>query len=109
MELASEFSHIIAETLIAQFASGGWISADRGERTAGDKGVFDKTRFTPCKCNFLNGEQPLWDIQARQLIRNEKTQTITHVNVTMRVMNVPIGYLPLISHPDWTIRRKSGF
>ena len=109
MELESEFSHIIAETLITQFASGDWISADRGERIAGDKGVFDKTRFTPCKCNFLNGERPLWDIQARQSVRNEKTQTITHFNVTMRVMNVPIGYLPFISHPDWTVRRKSGF
>ena len=109
MELESEFSHIIAETLITQFASGDWISADRGERIAGDKGVFDKTRFTPCKCNFLNGERPLWDIQARQSVRNEKTQTITHFNMTMRVMNVPIGYVPFMSHPDWTVRRKSGF
>ena len=27
----------------------------------------------------------------------------------MNILNVPVGYLPLLSHPDWTVRRRSGF
>jgi LPS-assembly protein len=50
----------------------------------------------------------LWDIKASQSVRNEKTQTITHYNMRMSVLNVPVGYLPFLSHPDWTVRRRSG-
>lgn len=109
MELDTEFSHILAETIISKFASGEWIAADNADRIAGDKGVFKNSRFTPCNCNFVNGEQPLWDIKASQSVRNEKTKTITHFNMRMDVMNVPVGYLPFLSHPDWTVRRRSGF
>ena len=109
MELDTEFSHILAETIISNFANGEWISADHADRIAGDRGVFDASRFTPCKCDFLNGEQPLWDIKASQSVRNEKTQTITHYNMRMNVLNVPVGYLPFLTHPDWTVRRRSGF
>ena len=109
MELDTEFSHILAETIISKFASGEWIAADDADRIAGDKGVFNNSQFTPCNCNFVNGEQPLWDIKASQTVRNEKTQTITHFNMRMNVMNFPVGYLPFLSHPDWTVRRKSGF
>ncbi|MEC8712125.1 MAG: LPS assembly protein LptD, partial [Pseudomonadota bacterium] len=37
------------------------------------------------------------------------TGTIIHRNVRMHIMNVPIGYLPYLAHPDWTVRRRSGF
>jgi len=108
MEIDTEFSHILAETIISNFTTGEWISADHADRIAGDRGIFDASRFTPCKCDFLNGERPLWDIKASQSVRNEKTQTITHYNMRMNVLNVPVGYLPFLSHPDWTVRRRSG-
>jgi LPS-assembly protein len=108
MEIDTEFSHILAETIISNFTTGEWISADYADRIAGDRGIFDASRFTPCKCDFLNGERPLWDIKASQSVRNEKTQTITHYNMRMNVLNVPVGYLPFLSHPDWTVRRRSG-
>ena len=109
LELETEFTHIVAETLISQFASGDWMAADHADRIAGDKAVFTTSRFTPCKCDFVNGEKPLWDIRASQSVRNEKTKTITHYNLRMHVMNLPIFYLPYLSHPDWTVRRRSGF
>ncbi len=109
MELKTEFTHIIAETLISQFATGDWMSANHADRIAGDKAVFEATRFPPCKCDFVNGEKPLWDIRASQSVRNEKTNTITHYNLRMHVLNLPVFYLPYLSHPDWTVRRRSGF
>ena len=109
MELETEFTHIVAETLISQFATGDWMAADHADRIAGDKAVFETSRFTPCKCDFVNGEKPLWDIRASQSVRNEKTNTITHYNLRMHVLNLPVFYLPYLSHPDWTVRRRSGF
>ena len=109
MELGTEFTHIVAETLISQFATGEWIAAEHADRIVGDKAVFKTSRFTPCKCDFANGEKPLWDIRASQSVRNEKANTITHYNLRMHVLNLPVFYLPILSHPDWTVRRRSGF
>ncbi len=109
MEIDTEFTHIISETLISQFSSGDWMAADQVDRRAGDRSIFKKSRFTPCNCDFVNGERPLWEIQATESLHNEKTQTITHFNLRMYVMNVPLLYLPYLSHPDWTVRRRSGF
>ena len=109
MEVDTEFTHILAETLITRFAGGNWMAADSADRTAGESSIFDASRFTPCNCDFLNGERPLWDIRASQSVHNEKTKTITHYNTRMHVMNVPVTYLPFLSHPDWTVKRRSGF
>ena len=109
MELQTEFTHIVSETLISQFATGDWMAAEHAERIVGGKAVFKTSPFTPCKCDFANGEKPLWDIRASQSVRNEKTQTITHYNLRMQVLNLPVFYLPYLSHPDWTVRRRSGF
>ena len=97
MELETEFTHIVAETLISQFASGEWMAADLADRIVGDKAVFKTSRFTPCKCDFVNGEKPLWDIRASQSVRKEKANTITHYNLRMHVLNLPDFYLQILT------------
>ena len=34
---------------------------------------------------------------------------IHHKNVVLKLLSVPILYIPSIEHPDWTVRKKSGF
>ena len=107
MELDTEFSHILAETIISKFSMvAGWrLTRPIGSQV---KKVFLKIAVTPCNCDFINGEQPMWEIKSSRMVRNEKTQTITHYNMRLDVMNVPWG-ICLLSHPDWTVRRRSGF
>lgn len=52
MELDTEFTHILSETIISHFASGEWLSADSADRIAGDRGIFEKSRFTPVNAIF---------------------------------------------------------
>ena len=109
MEVDNEFTHIIAETLSTKFADGTSMKSKNGEQTVGDKAVFKSARFTPCKCDFENGETPIWDLRTTSTVRSEKTNTISHNNVRMHVLNIPVGYFPYLAHPDWTVRRRSGF
>ena len=37
MELDTEFSHILAETIISKYANGNWMTADNADRVTGDK------------------------------------------------------------------------
>jgi len=109
MEVDNEFTHIIAETLSTKFADGTSMKSKNGEQTVSDKAVFKSARFTPCKCDFENGETPIWDLRTTSTVRSEKTNTISHNNVRMHVLNIPVGYFPYLAHPDWTVRRRSGF
>ncbi len=109
MALDTEFTHIVADNLRTRFTDGSFLVADDSDTITGDRSIFSRSRFSPCNCDVEIGESPTWDVRASSSIHNEKTQTITHRNVRMHVLNVPLLYLPYLAHPDWTVRRRSGF
>ena len=109
MTLDTQFTHIVADNLRTRFTDGSFFIADESDTVTGDRSVFSRSRFSPCNCDIEAGESPNWDVRATSSIHNEKTQTITHKNVRMHVLNVPLFYLPYLAHPDWTVRRRTGF
>ena len=109
MTLDTEFTHIVAETLRSKYTDGSFFIADSGDIVSGATSIFDSSRFSPCNCDFENGETPIWDLRATSTRHNAETQTIIHSNVRMHILNLPIGYLPYLAHPDWTVRRRTGF
>ncbi len=109
MTLDSEFTHIVAETLRSRYPDGSFFTAKDGDIRTNSFSIFDGSRFSACKCDFENGETPIWDLRATSTRHNVETKTIVHRNVRMHIMNLPVGYLPYLAHPDWTVRRRSGF
>ena len=109
MTLDTEFTHIVADTLRSRYPDGSFVTADSGDIKSESISIFNSSRFSPCDCDFENGETPIWDLRATSTRHNVETKTIIHRNVRMHIMNVPIGYLPYLAHPDWTVRRRSGF
>ena len=109
MTLDTEFTHIVADTLRSRYPDGSFFTADSGDIKTDSVSVYDSSRFSPCDCDFENGETPIWDLRATSTRHNVESQTIIHRNVRMHIMNLPIGYLPYLAHPDWTVRRRSGF
>ena len=109
MTLETEFTHIIAETLRSRNPDGSFFTAKDGDIKTRSLSIFDGSRFSACNCDFENGETPIWDLRATSTRHNVESGTVVHRNVRMHVLNVPIGYLPYLAHPDWTVRRRSGF
>ena len=109
MTLDTEFTHIVADTLRSRYPDGSFFLADSGDIKTDSVSVYDSSRFSPCDCDFENGETPIWDLRATSTRHNVETRTIIHRNVRMHIMNLPIAYLPYLAHPDWTVRRRSGF
>jgi len=71
--------------------------------------VYEDAQYTPCNCDFKNNEKPIWHFTAKKSIINEQTNTIRHENVTMYLFDLPIFYTPTFAHPDWTVKRRTGF
>ena len=69
---------------------------------------FSKSVFT--LCDYRKKDKcPPWSIQASKMLHDNKKKTIYYDNAIIKVYDVPIFYIPKLSHPDPTVERRSGF
>lgn len=67
-----------------------------------------KAAVTSCRvCN--DGRPPLWQIRARRVIHDQAERQLYFEEAQLRVMDVPVFYLPRLRLPDPTLERASGF
>ena len=73
-----------------------------------DRNLFKKSIFT--LCNYRDNDKcPPWTIQASKMLHDNKKKTIYYDNALVKVYDIPIFYIPKLSHPDPTVERRSGF
>ena len=69
---------------------------------------FDKSIFT--LCNYRENDKcPPWSIQATKMFHDSEKKTIYYDNAVIKVYDLPIFYLPKLSHADPSVSRRSGF
>lgn len=73
-----------------------------------DQNKFTKSVFTLCDYRE-NDKCPPWSIQSSQMLHDKKKKTIYYDNAVIKVYDLPIFYLPKLSHPDPSVDRRSGF
>ena len=72
------------------------------------KSTFNKSIFTICDYRE-NDKCPPWTIQASKMLHDNIKKTIYYNNALIKVYDIPIFYIPKLSHPDPTVDRRSGF
>ncbi len=70
--------------------------------------AFEKSIFTLCAYRE-NDKCPPWSIQSTKMLHDNKKKTIYYDNAIIKIYDIPIFYLPRLSHPDPTVDRRSGF
>ncbi len=73
-----------------------------------DQSTFNKGVFTYCK-NRENNKCPPWQIQSKKIRHNSAKKTIYYDNAILKVYDFPIFFFPKFSHPDPSVKRRSGF
>lgn len=69
---------------------------------------FDKSVFT--FCDYRKEDKcPPWSLQAEQMTHDKNKKTIYYDNAVIKLYDLPIFYLPKLSHPDPSVDRRSGF
>ena len=66
-----------------------------------------KTVFSTC--NTENKSCPGWEIETEEFTHDKIKKTFNYKNSWIKLFGKEIFYLPFFSHPDPTIKRKSGF
>ncbi len=70
--------------------------------------TFGKSNFTLCDYR-KNDKCPPWSIQSSKMLHDSKKKTIYYDNALIKIYDIPIFYSPKLSHPDPTVKRRSGF
>lgn len=89
---------------------GSRLAAAGGRKMADGRTDLRKVVYSPCElCGDELDESPLWQIKAYRVVHDTELQTIFYNDAILEVFGVPVFYVPIFSHPDPTVVRKSGF
>ena len=72
--------------------------------------VIENAEYTPCtKENYLIKNCPGWKLKSKKIYHDSKKKTIHYDHAQLQLFNVPVFYLPYFSHPDPSVKKRSGF
>ena len=73
-----------------------------------DETSFSKSDFTLCDYR-KNDKCPPWSLQAKKMRHDKINKTIYYNDAVVKIFDIPIFYTPVLSHPDPSVDRRSGF
>ena len=107
--LTDEFKSIVAMPLFGKLKDKSSIKAKSLKKNNFGESYFNEGIYTACDCDFKKDETPIWRIESKQIKHDPTTKTVYLKHAVMRIFSLPVYYLPYLSFPDWTVKRKSGF
>ena len=82
------------------------IWADKFVKKVNENKQMRRASYTAC--DMCEGKSPLWRIDARKVSHDAKGQNINYNDAVVRIKDVPVFYLPFLSHPAPEVKRRSG-
>jgi LPS-assembly protein len=107
--LSGDLREGVAEQLRARLSDNSLLAAEGGRRIGGVRTELDRAVYSPCPLCPDSDAPPLWQITARRVTHDQETQNITYRDAFFELYGVPIAYTPYFTHPDPTVKRRSGF
>ena len=109
VELTGDFKTGIVENIRILMTDEARMAAVGGRRFGGEQMELHKAVYSPCRGCGNASETPLWQIKAFKVFHDKTEQNVEYRDAFMEFLGVPIFYTPYFSHPDPTVKRRSGF
>lgn len=109
VELTGDFKNGVVENIRILMSDDSRIAAVSGRRINGDVVEMDKVVYSPCRTCLGPGGPPIWQLKAVKVVHNRAEKTVEYYDAFMEFAGIPVFYSPYLSHPDPTVKRKSGF
>ena len=72
--------------------------------------LLSDAEYTPCsENNYLIENCPGWKLRAKTIYQDGNTKTVHYDHAKIYLFNLPLIYLPYFSHPDPSVKKRSGF
>ena len=109
VELSDDFKHGFIKNVKVKMQDGSRLAANSAELFKGDNKVMKQAVFSPClPCENEPKSALIWQIKADKIIHDEKNKDIDYQNATLEFFNIPVFFTPYFTHPDPTVKRRSG-
>lgn len=107
-ELSSDLQHSLIQGAKMLLADQLQLTAAEFKRTDGRFDTLNNVVASSCQV-CPDRPTPVWQIRARQVIRDDVEKQIHFRDATFEVIGVPVLFLPYMRIPDPSVRRASGF
>ncbi|MHA1597361.1 MAG: LPS-assembly protein LptD [Alphaproteobacteria bacterium] len=110
MRLSGDMRTGIIRDLKAILSDKSRMAAAGGRRSKGNRLDMRQVVYSPCKlCEKDPSRPPLWQLKAVKVVHDKNRQTIEYTDAWLEIAGIPVLYTPYLSHPDPTVKRRSGF
>lgn len=110
LSVSGDLKDGIIEGLRARLDEDSRLAATSARRIDGSRTEMDQAVYSPCPiCAEKEDSAPLWQITASEVTHDEATRDITYKDAFFELNGVPVLYTPYFSHPDPSVKRRSGF
>jgi len=110
MELTDELRDGFIKDVRMLLSDRSRLAANTGRRTEGNRTELRRAVYSPCDlCAKNPSAPPLWQIEAEKITHDKELQLVEYRDAFMEIDGIPVFYLPYFSHPDPSVRRRSGF
>lgn len=110
MELSGDMRDGIIKGLAIILQDHSRIVANGARRSNANIMEMRKAVYSPCKSCEEDPSRPvLWQIKAVKVVHDKSRQTIEYSDAWLEIAGVPVAYTPYLTHPDPTVKRRSGF
>lgn len=110
VRLEQKFKKGAVEQIGLVFSDGSRFAARTGQQQGENKIVLRDGIYSPCSlCADDPRKAPLWQLRAQKIVHDKAAQDVYYHNVKFDAYGVPVGYLPYFSHPDPSVKSRSGF
>jgi len=109
MELTDDMKNGVVRDLRILLTDNSRIAAAGGRLQGGERTEMRKAVFSPCElCEDDPEAAPLWQLKAVKVVHDQRSHDIEYTDAWMEMYGVPVFYTPYFSHPDPTVKRRSG-
>ena len=109
LSITGDLKNGIIEGLRARLDENSRLAASSGRRIDGSRTEMDQAVYSPCPLCEEGDRAPLWQLRASEVSHDEETRDITYKHAFFELFGVPVLYTPYFSHPDPSVKRRTGF
>jgi LPS-assembly protein len=109
MDLSDDYRDGFVDSLHIEGPEQTHFAATRAERSAGNYTIFHNGVYTACEpCKDDPTKPPKWQVKAMRIISDQNEKMLYFEDAKLEFLGVPFAYVPYMSAPDPTVKRKSG-
>jgi LPS-assembly protein len=109
VELTDAMKNGVVKQLRILMTDNSRIAAAEGRRSDGNRTIMSHAVYSPCEVCKEDPTRPLvWQIEAERVEHDQEAHEVIYHNAFMEMFGIPVAYVPYFSHPDPTVKRKTG-